>query len=144
MKVQTLQAEEVATLALEVLRGANAGSIPVRTPQLYVAQVDWRQLQRWRVPESRLPAGTRVLFREPTIWDRYQVYVLGALALLLAQSALIAGLLVQRTRRRQAEEQVRGRERRTAQQLRAHPGPWRTAAERAGVRTGADRARTAR
>ena len=38
------------------------------------------------------------------------MYVLGALAILLAQSALIAGLLLQRTRRRQAEEQVRGRE----------------------------------
>jgi signal transduction histidine kinase len=110
LRVQTLQAEEVATLALDVLRGANAGSIPVRTPQLHEAQVDWRQLRRWRIPESRLPAGTRVLFREPTIWSRYQFYVLGALALLVAQSALIAGLLIQRTRRRQAEEQVRGRE----------------------------------
>ena len=110
LKVQTLQAEEVATLALEVLHGANAGGIPVRTPQLYVAQVDWRQLKRWRIPESHVPADTHVLFREPTLWDRYQVYVLGALAILLAQSALIAGLLVQRTRRRQAEEQVRGRE----------------------------------
>ena len=110
LRVQTRQAEEVAKLALEVLHGANAGSIPVRMPHLYAAQVDWRQLKRWRIAESHVPADTQVLFREPTLWDRYQVYVLGALAILLAQSTLIAGLLVQRTRRRQAEEQVRGRE----------------------------------
>ena len=57
LRVQTRQAEEVAKLALEVLHGANAGDIPVRMPHLYAAQVDWRQLKRWRITESHLPAG---------------------------------------------------------------------------------------
>jgi signal transduction histidine kinase len=47
-----------------------------------------------------------VRFREPSAWDRYKVYIVGAAALLLAQTVLIAGLLVQGARRRQAEEQV--------------------------------------
>jgi signal transduction histidine kinase len=51
-----------------------------------------------------------VLFREPSLWDRYKVYILGAGTVLLAQTFLIARLLVQRRRRRQAEEQVRGSE----------------------------------
>jgi signal transduction histidine kinase len=68
--------------------------------------VDWRQLRRWNISEARVPAGTRVLFREPTVWDQYRAYVLGALALLVAQSALIGGLLVQRSRRRLAEERL--------------------------------------
>ena len=34
LRVQTRQAEEVATLALEVLHGANAGDIPVRMPHI--------------------------------------------------------------------------------------------------------------
>ena len=47
-----------------------------------------------------------MLFREPTAWDRIGGYILGAFALLLAQSALIAGLLVHRARRRRAEERL--------------------------------------
>ena len=53
------------------------------------------------------PAGTQILFREPSLWDRYKIYILGSLAVLLAQTTLIAGLLVQRARRREAEERVR-------------------------------------
>jgi signal transduction histidine kinase len=48
-----------------------------------------------------------VLFREPTAWDRYKRYIVGSLSLMAAQTALIAGLLVQRARRRRAEQQLR-------------------------------------
>jgi signal transduction histidine kinase len=65
-------------------------------------------LRRWGISEALLPPGTLVAYRQPSTWDRYGLYILGALALLVAQSVLIAGLLVQRTRRRQAEERVRG------------------------------------
>jgi signal transduction histidine kinase len=54
-----------------------------------------------------VPAGVLVRFREPSAWDRYRFYILAAIAILLAQTALIAGLLVQRARRRRAEEQLR-------------------------------------
>ena len=49
---------------------------------------------------------TVVRFREFSVWERYRLYILGAGALLLAQTALIMGLLVQAARRRRAEEQV--------------------------------------
>jgi signal transduction histidine kinase len=68
--------------------------------------VDWRQLQRWGIAESRVPAGASVLFREPGTWDRYKIYILAAAAVLLLQSGLIAGLLVQRRRRRRAERDL--------------------------------------
>jgi signal transduction histidine kinase len=87
-----------------VLRGEAPDSIPVTAVDLNVRQLDWRQLRRWGISESRIPPGTRVLFRDPTVWDRYRLYVLGALAVLLAQTALIGALLVQRARRRRAEE----------------------------------------
>ena len=44
----------------------------------------------------------------PTIWDRYEIYILVALTLLIIQSVLITGLLIQRQRRRRAEEELRG------------------------------------
>jgi len=107
LKTQKTETEAVAQLALRVLRGEPADSIPTSSPELNVTQIDWRQLRRWGISEARLPVGTLVRFREPSAWDRYKVYILGTMGVLLAQTVLIAGLLIQRTRRRQAEEQLR-------------------------------------
>jgi signal transduction histidine kinase len=104
---QVAQAKTIATLALRVLNGERADAIPVSSPNTDVDQVDWRQLRRWGLGESRVPAGARVLFREPSIWDRYQRYIIGAVVLMLAQTTLIAGLLVQRRARQQAEIESR-------------------------------------
>jgi len=100
----------LAQQALKVLRGQEADSIAIAAPELSMIQIDWRQLERWHIEERRVPAGVVVKFRELTIWTRYRSYILAALVLLLAQSALIAGLFVQRARRRQAEAQLRGSE----------------------------------
>ncbi len=99
--------ERVGELALRVLRGEPADTIPVAELHLNANQVDWRQLRRWGIDEARVPPGTLVRFRSPTVWDRYKAYIVGAVALLLAQSVLITGLLIQRRRRRQAEEKLR-------------------------------------
>jgi len=110
LKDQTAQLEAVGQLAVRVLSGQPADSIPVSSPYLNVRQVDWRQLRRWGISESRVPQDTRVLFRNPSVWDRYWPYILTAAAVLLAQTLLIAGLLLQRRMRQQAEAQVRGSE----------------------------------
>ena len=107
LKDQSEQFDALGRLALRVLSGESAEGIPVSSPNLNVRQVDWRQLRRWGISESRVPQGTRVLFKEPSVWDRYKVYILAAAAVLVAQSFLIAGLLVQRRMRRQAEDHVR-------------------------------------
>jgi signal transduction histidine kinase len=110
LKSQQAQIDALARLAVRVLHGERADDIPTTSPDLNIDQVDWRVLRRWGLGEARVPAGTIVKFREPSIWDRYQAYILGTIALVLAQMILIAGLLVQRTRRQRAEEQVRRRE----------------------------------
>jgi signal transduction histidine kinase len=101
----------IATLGLRVLRGERADDIPVSSPDTDVDSVDWRELRRWGLDESRVPPGTRVLFRPPSMWDQYKGYIVGAVMLMLAQTALIAGLLVQRARRQQVERELRGSER---------------------------------
>jgi signal transduction histidine kinase len=107
LKDQVAQARTVGALAARVLNGERADDIPVSSPDLNVTQVDWRQLRRWGISEERVPAGTVVRFRQPSAWDRYRVYILGAAALVFAQSVLIAALLVQHERRRRAEVQLR-------------------------------------
>jgi signal transduction histidine kinase len=107
LKDQLAQTRAVGALAVRVLSGELADSIPVSAPDLNVKQVDWRQLRRWRISEARVPAGTIVKFREPSAWDRYKVYILSAAGIVAAQAMLIAALLVQRERRRRAETQLR-------------------------------------
>jgi signal transduction histidine kinase len=102
--------EAVAGLALRVLRGEPASSIPVSASDLNVRQVDWRQLRRWGISESRVGSGVLVRFRQVEGWDRYKGYILAAVIALLAQSLLIAGLLLQKRMRRWAEIRVRENE----------------------------------
>lgn len=107
LKSQAVQLEAVSELALRVLRGEPADSIPTANPPIDTAQVDWRELRKWRIPESRVPAGTIVRFEEPSVWERYKIYIGGGILLLLAQTILISGLLLQGRRLRLAEEQAR-------------------------------------
>ena len=108
---QLAQTKAIATLALRVLRGEQAENIPVSSPNTDVDLVDWRQLRRWGLDESRLPIAARVMFREPSVWDQYRRYIIGAVILMLAQTALIAGLFVQRAKRQRAQLELRGSER---------------------------------
>ena len=76
--------------------------------------------------------------------ERYGLYIAATLAIVLAQSALIAGLLLQRARRQQAEARARDQSERAAGELRAHPRSRRAPALRAGRRARAHRPRAAR
>jgi len=122
---QRAATEQIGQLALRVLAGQRAESIPVASTDFYANQVDWRQLQRWGISETRVPAGTIVRFREPTAWGRYSGYITAAAGILVVQTLLIAGLLVQRARRRQAEQELRENQERlrtSYQQTRALSG----------------------
>ena len=68
--------------------------------------LDDRVLTRFRVPASRIPDGSRVLFREPRLWDRYRPYFVAGGAVLALQSLLIVALITQSRRRRRAERIV--------------------------------------
>ena len=99
-------AAQLAEMTTRILNGTRARDIPPARA-IYTSLFDWRQLERWRIPESRLPAGSTVLFQPPTFFEQYRWYVVGGLLTLAAQLALIVGLLAQRTRLRRAEEESR-------------------------------------
>jgi signal transduction histidine kinase len=137
---QVAQMKAIATIALRVLRGERADDIPVSSPDTDVNAVDWRQLRHWGLDESRLPGGTRVMFREPSIWDLYQRYIVGAVVVMLAQTALIAGLLAQRIKRQRVEGELRG----SQDQLRVSYDRIRQLSRRLLGEQEAERARIAR
>jgi PAS domain S-box-containing protein len=99
MKDAVLNGQIVA----RVLSGEKPENIPfAHDPEVQV-HVDWRALQRFHIPESALPADTVVEYRRLTFWERDRKYVLIALIVIAAQALLIAGLLLQRKRKRKAE-----------------------------------------
>ena len=96
-----------ADVAFRILSGESPGEIrtPVQRPGPPV--FDWRELQRWKIGESRLPPGSLVLFREPTPWERYRRYLVGIVAILLVQSLFIGALVFERRARREADRRAR-------------------------------------
>ena len=96
-----------AELALRVLRGAPLSQLPIQRAPSVAPVLDWRQLQRWHISERLVPAGSVVLFREPTTWERYRWYVIGAAALVALQSGLIVALVIQGKKQRKLGRAVR-------------------------------------
>jgi signal transduction histidine kinase len=68
-----------------------------------VTQVDWRQIQRWRIDPKLLPQDTIFAFRTPTFWQAYRNVAIIVGVIIVLQSALVATLLLERRRRRTAE-----------------------------------------
>ena len=93
-------AKRAASIAQQLAFGATVADFPVaKTAHRNV--VDWQQMQRWQIPEERLPAGTVVLHRAVPMFGRPAV--VGGAVLLVVQLMLISAVLIQRQRRRTAE-----------------------------------------
>jgi PAS domain S-box-containing protein len=94
---------QTAKLGLRILAGEKPQAIaPHGVPN--VVMFDWRELRRWGIDESRLPAGSIVRYKEFSVWELYKWRIIGAVALIILQALLIIGLLLNRSRRRQAEK----------------------------------------
>jgi PAS domain S-box-containing protein len=106
------QEKDAGELAARILSGEHPEDIPIVHGPPALAHVDWRQLMRWKLPESALPPGTIVSYRQPSAWERYAKYVGAVVLIILVQAALIIGLLWQRARNRKADLRLRESEKR--------------------------------
>ena len=59
MSLDDLSRRNVADAAVRLLNGAPPASVTVPAQRPGPPIFDWRELQRWDIPESRLPAGQR-------------------------------------------------------------------------------------
>ena len=109
MRSGVADATRLGEMALRILEGAAPESIPVEAARVRPI-FDWRQLQRWGIDESRLPAGSDIRFRVPTVWELYGSYIIATIVVVIAQLLLIAGLLRQRARLRRADNTIRASE----------------------------------
>jgi PAS domain S-box-containing protein len=90
-------------IVARVLLGERPENIPIVYDSNLQVHVDWRTLQRWHISESALPPGAVIEYRQLTFWQRDRKYILIAIILIVSQALLIAGLLLQRARKRNAE-----------------------------------------
>jgi len=94
---------KAAELVDRILSGIPVREIPVDQSQK-APMFDWRELRRWGVLESSLPPASVVRFKEFTFWELYKWHIVGVIALVILQSAVITLLLAERGRRRRARE----------------------------------------
>jgi PAS domain S-box-containing protein len=103
-----LMGRKAGELGLEILRSGiqNAVGYPKNIEVRPIPMYDGRQLKRWGLNASALPKGSIVINRELTFWD-FKYYIIGGIAVLLAQTLLVIGLLIQRQRKIRVEASLR-------------------------------------
>jgi signal transduction histidine kinase len=90
-----------ADAAIGILNGVRPAALPPQAPGQPV--FDGRELKRWGIAESRLPPGSVVRYRGPSLWSEHRATVLVAAGALVLQALLIIGLLLERRARQRAE-----------------------------------------
>ena len=114
--MDTLESAGIAAadLVVKILARGDSKILPppIGTAQSY--RVDARQLQRWGFSEKNLPAGTVVLFKEPTLWEQHPNLVLATIGVFALLTSILSVLSVQMIRRRRAEASLKQSEERMA------------------------------
>ena len=104
--------EDRGRLVGQLVRDAIAGRPPAPAPGRAVFSVpsrcvtDARALQHWSLDVQRLPEGCDIRFADHPYWREHFWQLVAILAVIVAQALLIGALLIQRRRRRVAEQSV--------------------------------------
>ena len=89
-----------AHVAIRILAGEPAGSIPIVSAPPAIPIFDRRELKRWGIHASQLPAGSEVRFVQPTLWQTYRWRVIALVGLVALEAILILVLIRNRERLR--------------------------------------------
>lgn len=100
-------ARTTSEAVVRILGGERPSDIKIPTLEYGPAKYDWRQLRRWNIAESSLPAGSKVYFRDPSAWEVYRWQILLIASVILVQAALISILIHERRGRLKAEVRAR-------------------------------------
>jgi PAS domain S-box-containing protein len=104
--------QKTAELAFRVLAGERPPALMPSDPATNPMLVNWRALKKWHVSESLIPVEAVVRYRDLSLWEQHPRLILATAAVVGLQSLLIAGLIIQRARRKRAEESLRESEER--------------------------------
>lgn len=96
--------KRMAKVAVKLLRGEPLISQDL-TDKDSSPMFDWHQLKRWSINENRLPKGSLVRYREPSIWEEHKKTIVGIMLIISIQAYALIHLLTQRRKRRLAQEE---------------------------------------
>jgi signal transduction histidine kinase len=96
-----------ARMALRILKGEAPAAVPIVKRRQNAAIFNDRELARWGVDADRLPAGSQVLYRQPSLWDEYRTWIIGTVLLIGVQGLWILALLLNRSRLQRIQTSLR-------------------------------------
>ena len=100
---------EVGLLALRILNGDSASQIPITNSDNVKPVFDWRKLQKWNVRVSDLPPGSKVRFRQLSLWETHYWEIILIISVSFVLVTTMAGLIWEDWRRRIAEVESKAR-----------------------------------
>lgn len=98
---------EAARMGLRILEGELPAAVPVVDRRQNRAAFDGEELLRWRIDEDRLPVGSRVINRRPSVWDEHRTAILAAGLIISIQCLFILGLLLNRAKLRRTQSALK-------------------------------------
>ncbi len=101
-----LEGKQAREMALRILRGDKAPEVTVSHLNTSAYVFDWRELNRLKINEARLPPGSVVVFRQPSFWTFYKWYIIVGSALCLVETPLVIALWFQRRHLWRARKQL--------------------------------------
>lgn len=108
------QGQMAGHIALRILQGESAGSIPVVSGlEANHFIFDYRQLQRFRIPLSKLPPKAIFINRPDSFYEKHKTIVWGTLSVISCLGFLVVLLSIAVVRIRRAERALKTNEERT-------------------------------
>lgn len=99
--------KKAGELGLRILNGEKPADLPISSEGTTLNMFDWRQLQRWGITESKLPADSIVQYKRISAWEAYNWYIVGVLFFVILQIIIIFFLLASRKKLRGNESLLR-------------------------------------
>nr|WP_319539054.1 ABC transporter substrate binding protein [uncultured Methanospirillum sp.] len=98
--------KEIGSLALQALQGniTNQGELDPEDLRIY--KFDWNELSRFNIDPAILPKGSIIVNREDSVWEKYSFVIVWIIIIIVSETLLIAGLILNRRHRLSAEKRL--------------------------------------
>ncbi len=96
-----------ATMAKRILVGEAVRDIPVITEPQTQPMFDYNQMQRWGIKESDLPEDSIIVNKPYSFYNENKGLIWGIIAFMTIQTLIIVALIVNRSRRKVAEDKLK-------------------------------------
>ncbi|WP_338668689.1 PAS domain S-box protein [Pseudodesulfovibrio methanolicus] len=123
------QGQAMAQIALHVMAGRAPREIPVLQGSAYVPEFDYARLKRFDLNLAKLPAGSVTRNRPNSFYREHSGVLLGVAGFGILQSLIILALVLNITRRRRAEKELRTAHRTLEQRVKERTSELRQSEE---------------